>query len=243
MGLDAVKEVDEIRATLEPLGTAVRAAGEKKYLKSDLEFLGVTVPAVRRLAKAWLRERPGLRHAGVVALVEELWGRGVNELRRFAIELLTLRVDLLRVSDVKLLERLLRDSHTWAYVDAIAVHIAGDLVARHPSLADTLDRWARDGDFWIRRSALLALLLPLRDGAGDWDRFAGYADRMLEEKEFFVRKAIGWVLRETSKKRPGLVVGFVAEHVDRISGVSLREAVRHLEPAERDRLMAAYRAL
>jgi 3-methyladenine DNA glycosylase AlkD len=233
---------DGIRAALEPLGTTERAVGEKKYLKSDLEFLGVTVPEVRRVAKAWLRERPELRHGELVALVRELWGRGVNELRRFAIELLTLRLDLLRAADMEVLERLLRDSHTWAYVDAIAVHIAGDLAERYPSLADTLDRWARDGDFWIRRSAMLALLLPLRDGAGDWDRFAGYADRMLEDKEFFIRKAIGWVLREISKKRPDLVIGFVGERIDRISGVSLREAVRHLDAAERDRLLAAYRA-
>ena len=67
------------------------------------------------------------------------------------------------------------------------------------ALERTLDRWSRDEDFWIRRSAMLALLLPLRDGGGDWARFAGYADRLLEEKEFFIRKAICWVLRETSK--------------------------------------------
>ena len=96
-------------------------------------------------------------------------------------------------------------------------------------------------------SKLLALLLPLRDRGGArlsaaWDRFTGYADRMLEEKEFFIRKAIGWVLRETSKKRPELVVEFVGERVDRISGVAIREAVRHLGPVDRDRLMAAYRS-
>ena len=178
----AAAESEAIQAALAPLGTPERAAGEKKYLKSDLEFLGVTVPAVRKVAKAWLGERPGLKRAELGSLAEELWGRGVNELRRFAIELLTLRVDLLRAPDVKRLERLLRDSHTWAYVDALAVHVVGSLVERYPGLVRTLDRWARDGDFWIRRAAMLALLQPLRDGAGDWDRFAGYAEGMLEEK-------------------------------------------------------------
>lgn len=222
------REVDAIRASLEPQGTAERAAGEKKYLKSDLEFLGVGVPAIRRTAKAWLRERPGLRRAELQILAEELWGRRVNELRRFAIELLTLRVDLLRTGDMKLLERLLRDSHTWAYVDAIAVHLAGALVERYPGLGRTLDRWARDGDLWIRRSALLALLLGLRAGAGDWDRFAGYADRMLEEKEFFIRKAIGWALREYAKTEPDLVRVFALEHREQLSGLSFREATKHL---------------
>ncbi len=235
-------EADAIRELLEPLGTPARAEGEKRYLKSDLEFLGVTVPAGRKAAKKWLKERPGLTVTDLCSLVEELWGRGVNDLRRFAIEILTMRSDLLRAGDMKLLERLLRDSHTWAYVDAIAVHIAGGLLTRYRGLNRTLDRWARDDDFWIRRSAMLALLLPLRDGAGDWDRFAGYADSMLEEKEFFIRKAIGWILRETSKRRPELVAQFVGDRIDRVSGVTIREAVRYLDAADRERLMAAYRS-
>jgi len=240
--MNPAAETDRLRALLEPLGTAERAVGEKRYLKSDLEFLGVTVPAVRKAAKAWLGNRTDLKRGELRALAEELWGRGVNELRRFAIELLTLRADLLRAADMKLLERLLRHSHTWAYVDALAVHVVGGLVERYPSLESSLDRWARDDDFWIRRSAMLALLLPLRDGAGDWDRFAGYADRMLEEKEFFIRKAIGWVLREVSKTRPALVARFVSARTDRISGVTIREAVRHFDGDDRDRLMAAYRS-
>lgn len=65
---------------------------------------------------------------------------------------------------------------------------------------------------------------------------------MLDEKEFFIRKAIGWVLRETSKRRPRLVVDFVGERIDRIAGLTLREAVRHLDPAEAARLMAVYRS-
>ena len=235
-------ETDAIQETLGPLGTPERAEGEKRYLKSDLEFLGVGVPAVRKAARAWLRDRPDLERGDLLALVEELWRRRVNELCMFAIELLISRSDLLRAADLKLVERLLRRSHTWAYVDALAARVAGDLVVRYPSLEKTLDRWARDEDFWLRRSALLALLPPLREGGGDWERFAGYADRMLEEKEFFIRKAIGWVLRETSKKRPELVVEFVGERVDRISGVAIREAVRHLGPVDRDRLMAAYRS-
>jgi 3-methyladenine DNA glycosylase AlkD len=240
--MNPASETDAIQAMLVPLGTIERAEGEKKYLKSDLEFLGVGVPGVRRAAKAWLRERPDLWRDELRALAEELWGRDVNELCRFAIELLTLRSDLLRAADMKLLERLLRNSYTWAYVDAISVHVVGVLVERHHGLCRTLDRWARDDDFWIRRSAMLALLLPLRDGAGDWDRFAGYADNMLEEKEFFIRKAIGWVLREVSKKRPGCVARFVGDRIDRVSGVTLREAVRYLDKADRERLTTAYRS-
>ena len=71
-----------------------------------------------------------------------------------------------------------------------------------------------------------ALLLPLRRGEGDWERFAGYADAMLDEREFFFRKAIGWVLREVSKKHPERVRGFVKPRTGRKSGVTIGEAVK-----------------
>ena len=105
-----------------------------------------------------------------------------------------------------------------------------------------LDRWALDGDFWIRRSALLSLLVPLRRGGGDFERFARYADAMLEEREFFIRKAIGWVLRETGRRRPELVADWIEPRVGRASGVTVREAVKHLDPQRRAGIMAAYAA-
>jgi 3-methyladenine DNA glycosylase AlkD len=103
-----------------------------------------------------------------------------------------------------------------------------------------LDRWATDPDFWVRRASLLAELRSLKAGA-DMRPFLRRADRMLDEKEFFIRKAIGWVLREVGKKRPDEVVAWLAPRTGRTSGVTIREAVRYLPEAERDRLMAAYR--
>jgi DNA alkylation repair enzyme len=104
-------------------------------------------------------------------------------------------------------------------------------VERYPALTGTLDRWSADPDFWLRRSALLALLVPLRRGAGEFERFSRYADQMLDEREFFIRKAIGWVLRETGKRRPDLVAGWLAPRIGRVSGVTVREAVKPLPPS------------
>ena len=88
---------------------------------------------------------------------------------------------------------------------------------------------------------MLALLIPLRQGEGDFDRFGRYADGMLEEKEFFIRKAIGWVLREVSKKRPELVFDWIAPRTDRASGVTMREAVKYLPADRQEVLMSAYK--
>lgn len=217
--------------------------GAKAYLKSELEFLGVDTESLRREVKRLLREAAGLDRAGLLALVEGLWGRGVFELRAAAAEMLTMRVELLEARDLRFLEKLIRDSGTWALVDALAPSVAGPLVereeARHPEIGVVLDRWAADGDFWLRRAALLVHLLPLRRGAGDFDRFARYADGMLEEREFFVRKAIGWVLRDASRKDPERVARWVLPRARRASALTLREATRHLTPAQRQEILAA----
>jgi 3-methyladenine DNA glycosylase AlkD len=166
----------------------------------------------------------------------------VSEQRMAAIMLLESHLDLLKADDLALVERMIRGSFTWAYVDNLAATVAGALVERNPELAKELDRWAVDECFWVRRSAMLALLGPLRRGDGDWSRFVRYADAMLDEKEFFIRKAIGWVLRETSKKEPKRVREYVEKRLDRMSGVTFREAVKRLPERTREELTKAYKA-
>jgi 3-methyladenine DNA glycosylase AlkD len=156
-----------------------------------------------------------------------------------AVELLDLGVELLRPEDLRLVERLLRDSRTWALVDGLAASVAGPLVERNPELGAILDRWAVDDDVWLRRSSLLALLLPLRRGAGEFDRFSRYADVMLDEREFFIRKAIGGVLRETGRKRPDLVYAWLEPRASRASGITVREAVKYLSPEQRGAILSA----
>jgi 3-methyladenine DNA glycosylase AlkD len=149
---------------------------------------------------------------------------------------------LLLPADLPLFERLIRESKTWAYVDDLAINVVGPLVERRPALLAELDRWSTADDFWIRRSSLLALLRPLRSGAGDFARFARYAETMLTEREFFIRKAIGWVLRETSKKRPDLVYEWLLPRCAIASGVTVSEAVKYVSPKQRAALLSAYRS-
>ena len=228
-----------IEASLRGLGTPQRAASEKAYLKSDLEFTGTAVPAVRATARAWCRSRPDLTHDELIAVTEALWARPVHECRMAAVELLDANAGLLQPGDAALIERMLRSARTWALVDGLASNVMGTLTERHPELTADLDRWAGDDDFWLRRSAMLALLVPLRRGEGDFGRFTRYADQMLEEKEFFIRKAIGWILRDTAKRRPEMVAAWLEPRAHRASGVTMREAVKPLPPEVAARLLAA----
>ena len=186
------------------------------------------------------RQHPRLDRITLLELVERLWQPRVFESRMIAVLLLDAYGPLLEPVDIGLLERLIRESKTWAFVDELAIAITGRLVERAAKLLTKLDRWSRDDDFWIRRSSMLALLPPLRRGAGDFSRFARYAKSMLEEREFFIRKAIGWVLRETSKKRPDLVYEWLLPRAGRASGVTVREAVKYLSPAQRGEVLARY---
>ena len=232
---------EEIEARLRALGTPERAAREQRYLKSSLDFLGATVWQIRAEVKAYLADANRLDHDALLALVDALWAEPVHERRMAATVLLELRSGLLDASDLPVVERLIRESLTWALVDGLSADVVGDILDRDTARTITvLDRWAADDDFWLRRSALLAWLRPLRDGA-PLDRFLTYADRMLDEREFFIRKAIGWVLREVGKRRPDEVSHWLAPRTHRASGVTMREATKRLPVADRERLMLAYR--
>jgi 3-methyladenine DNA glycosylase AlkD len=239
--VSAAAVADRLEASIASLGTPERAIQEKRYLKSELDFLGATVWQIRVAVKAAEGGIGDLDHDRLLALADALWSTPVHERRMAAVFLLAHRSALLGVDDLPIIERLLRDSRTWALVDALAVDVVGAILAADvPGATIVLDRWAADADFWIRRSALLAWLRPLRAG-GQLDRFLSYADAMLDEKEFFIRKAIGWVLREVGKRRPDKVADWLAPRTHRSSGVTLREAVRYLPDNQAERLTAAYR--
>jgi 3-methyladenine DNA glycosylase AlkD len=233
---------DELEQRLAALGTAERAEKEKAYLKSDLAHLGVSVPATRRATRDVVGALPTRTHDDVVALAGALWSRPVHECRMSAVEVLELGVGGLGPDDLPLLEAMLRDARTWALVDGLSASVVGALVERHPQLGDTLDRWVTDDDVWLRRSALLALLVPLRRGDGDPDRFFRYADALLADRSFWVRKAIGWVLRDTARRRPALVADWLAPRAARAAGLTVREAVKPLPPEQRDAILTAHRA-
>jgi 3-methyladenine DNA glycosylase AlkD len=233
--VDAVHTID---AALRDLADPVRAEQEKRYLKSELTHLGVPVPAIRKVAVSSAR---GLSREEALALAADLWREPVHEWRMAAVEVLIRNAPLLTAGDLDTVERLIRESHTWAYVDALAVKVVGALVPRYPPLATTLDRWVRDENFWIRRTALLALLPGIRSGDGDLARLSAYGDALVGEREFFIRKALGWVLRELAKTNPDWVTAWVRDHVTVVSGVTIREAVRHLPEKDREHLLTTYR--
>jgi 3-methyladenine DNA glycosylase AlkD len=239
---NAVHLAEKLERELRAVGGPERAAGAKAYLKSDLEFIGVAARPLRAVARTFLVDHPEIDHTSLIELVQALWERPVFDLRAMAVALLERRTKDLVTGDLDLVEDLLRRSQTWALVDWLCTKVAAPLVERDPGATTVvLERWSRDEDFWIRRSSLLAQLPALRAGGGDFELFASFASRMVGEKEFFVRKAIGWVLRDVSRKRPDLSFGFLSEHINEVSGLTLREGSKYLSRKQRQALSRARR--
>lgn len=224
---------ESIAVALRAHADAERARHEKAYLRSDLEHLGVRVPVVRRELLAQLRDDPVADRADLIARCEALWRRGVHELRLAAAELAAAEQARFEPSDLDRLARWIVEARTWALVDVLAPRAVGPLIARDPGLDRVMAAWAAHADPWLRRAALLAYLLPLRRGDPVFDRFAALADALLEDSSFWVRKALGWTLRERTKCCPDEVVTWLAPRRDRVSRLTLREAVRRLPDALR----------
>lgn len=262
--------VARLRQTLPHLGDPGRAEQARRYLKSNLEFWGVALPELRVELKQALSALPhaprraspaerGARAEAVLTLAEALWTYPVHELRVMAMLLLEHEGPALTGAGVppadKVLLRLdplIRDSRTWAYVDSLAVHTVGVIVDAERAVVNevpadnrpgvlVLDRWIDDPDFWVRRTALLALLQGVRKKRPDLRRLFRYAERLLPEREFFLRKAVGWTIREVGDRDPDAAAAFVAEHALVMSGLSFREATRKLTPDVQARLGALRR--
>lgn len=229
--MNPAAEAALLLAQLTEAGTPERAEGGKAYLKSSLHFVGSGVPAMRTIVKGWLRAHPALTHDELFAVADALWAHPVHECRLAAIELLVQRPRLLSAADIPWIERTLRDCHTWALVDPLAGWVTAELADRDPqAVVPHLDRWIRDDDFWIRRSGLLARRVLLRHDRG-LDEFFAAAEVLLPEREFFIRKVIGWVLRDVAARHPQRVSAWLRANMAQMNLVTLREPLRRLPDA------------
>ncbi|MGN7861557.1 DNA alkylation repair protein [Microbacterium sp. 22303] len=215
---------DAIREVLRDAADPALAPGQQAYMKSAMPFLGVRVPDVRRLSREAARgvtDADELREAAL-----DLWRGAEHREERYAAQALIAlrplrgRLDLLDVH-----EEMIRSGAWWDHVDEVA-HRLADLLDTHPAeLAVELRVWADDEDFWIRRAAIIAQLQ--RKDRVDHALLSDVIEANLGEDEFFIRKAIGWALRDHARADPDWVRTFVDAHPD-LSPLSRREALKHL---------------
>lgn len=194
------------------------AAPMRAYLRDQFPFLGIQ----RKKRDELDRELIGEAHPA--ALARALWKLPEREYQYFAVKFLRKHQKELDASFIDVAEELITTKSWWDTVDDLAVNVVGGLVTRFPALRKTMDAWAKSDHLWLARTAILHQN-KYRDRT-DATRLFRYCEARASEKEFFIRKAIGWALREYSATDPEAVRGFV-ERV-RLSPLSEREALRKL---------------
>ncbi len=227
MVLQTEEMVAFVAAGLARLADPESARGMAAYMKTDMPCYGVKKPQRMPVFEAMVEAFPVTSAAEYEAAVRALWRQPHREEKYFAISLARHHERFIELPRLDLYRRLIVEGAWWDFVDEIAAHLVGHLFARHPGeVGQVLDRWIDDEDLWLRRTAILA---QLRHGADtDATRLFDYCLRRAHEREFFIRKAIGWALREYAKSDPDAVRRFVGAHEDQLSGLSRREALKHI---------------
>ncbi len=228
--------VGAIRAALASAGDPDRAAGQQRYMKSAMPYRGLTSPELRALLRPLLADRslaPASREAWE-ADVRALWDGAAYREERYAALALTGHRAARGWQDpdtLGLYRYLVETGAWWDYVDVVAADRVGPILLRHRAVVTPVMRAdAVDGHLWVRRTAILAQLKHREQT--DLELLSDVIDANLEGstfgQEFFVRKAIGWALRQHARVDPQWVRTFVDSRGDRLSGLSRREALKHL---------------
>ncbi|WP_242497489.1 DNA alkylation repair protein [Nocardioides oleivorans] len=227
--------VGAVRAALADGGDAARAAQQQAYMKSALPYAGFAAPELKALLGPILAEHRFIDRAQWEDAVLELWDDvSVREEWYAAIALLRHRSyrQWLDPGLLPLLEHLVRTGAWWDVVDEVAGHLVGQVLLDHRVVVTpVMDAWSVDPDsMWVRRTAMIAQLRHEDETDTDLlDRaLVANLDDTAFGREFFVRKALGWALRQHARTDPAWVLSFVGTHADRLSGLSRREALKHL---------------
>ncbi|MFE0440913.1 DNA alkylation repair protein [Streptomyces nigra] len=203
-----------------------RAAAMRAYMKDVAPFLGIPSPERRALSRSVLQGTPRPDERDCTAVALRCWRLPEREYQYFAVDLLRRHVRRLSSGFLPVARHLVTTVPWWDTVDALAAHVVGGLVAADPALTADMDAWIEDDDLWVVRTALLhQLRYGERTDAG---RLFAYCLRQSGHPDFFVRKAIGWCLREYAKTDPDAVRDFLAREGGRFAPLSVREALKNI---------------
>ena len=224
---------ETLRARLAAIGDPVRAAGQQAYMKSAMPYFGVSTVPLRQACKAAFKDLAWPDSATWQADVLAIWrGATHREERYAAVELSGVRAAraFQHMDAIGMYEEMIVTGAWWDYVDAIAgQRLWAILENDREAMRGTMLAWSRDRDMWKRRSAIICQLRAKANT--DLDLLYACIEPSLDSKEFFLRKAIGWALRQYAWTDPAEVRRYVAANEGRLSGLSKREALKNVGAA------------
>ena len=202
------------------------AIAQKQYMKNKFEFYGIKSPLRRELQKLFLVQKYLPAKEELEFIVKELWLIPQRELQYFTQELVQKYSKQFTKEDIELFEFMIINKSWWDSIDFIAVNLLGVYFEKYPKQIEPyIKKWLKSDNIWLQRSAVLFQLKYKQQlNTGLLTRII---NSLLGSKEFFINKAIGWILREYGKVNPLWVKEFVANTA--LSNLSRREAMRLLK--------------
>ncbi|MFI5282855.1 MAG: DNA alkylation repair protein [Candidatus Dormibacterales bacterium] len=218
-----------VRSGLARVANPAKAPAMQAYMKSVMPYYGVNLPEVRTVCKQVFAEQPPATCAEWQAAVLDLWrGARYREERYAAMHLLALKEHAVcrTPAILPMLEEMITTGAWWDCVDELA-HVVGELLRSHPKeLRRVMRSWSTDPNLWKRRVSIICQLAFKRDT--DLRLLYANIEPNLADGDFFIRKAIGWALRQYAWTDPEEVARYVREHEGRLSGLSRREALKNI---------------
>ncbi len=196
-----------------------------KYMRDQFAYLGIPSPQRKALARELFQTLGLLKEPIDAQLVHDLWNLPEREYQYVALDYLDRQRKKLTPTHADLLEHCVTHKSWWDTIDPLS-HVAGALVKLHPVTLERIESWSSHENFWLRRISILHQLSFKRDT--DEVRLFKYILLNAHDTEFFIRKAIGWALREYSYTSPDAVRKFVQDHAQELSNLSKREALKAL---------------
>jgi len=221
--------VRTVRRALAEAADPTKAAAMQTYMKSAMPYRGVSAPVLKLVCRNAFKAHPLVTAAEWRRVVLDLWRHAEFREERYAAVLLTQARsyrEFQTYSSLRLLEEMIVTGAWWDFVDTLAGHNLGDILRADPrKMKPLMRRWARDADMWKRRSAILCQLGFKRET--DLDLLYDCIEPNLSHKDFFIRKAIGWALRQYAWTDPKEVKRYVKANKARLSPLSVREALKN----------------
>ena len=223
--------IREIRQALADNANPEKAVGMRAYMKSEMPYRGVQTPIRRKLLRAIFKSHPIAEQSDWRDAVLELWRDAeYREERYAALELAGAGqyAGFRTFNTLPMFEEMVVTGAWWDFVDEISTHRLRELLERYPKgMSRRMRAWSRDPDMWKRRSSIICQIN--RKVETDLDLLFECIEPNLSHGDFFVRKAIGWALRDLAWTDLQTVEAYVDQHYDQLSPLSRREALKNAE--------------
>jgi len=217
----------QFRDYLCPMGNPANAAPMKAYMKDKFDYLGIKAKPRQEALKAFIRQNGLPQPEKVDACIREFWEMPEREFQYCAMELLEKAHRKAPDDALPLYLYMTVTKSWWDTVDMIAPKLIGKFLAKRPEQEAPLSKeWREDENIWLKRTALL--FQRSRKAKTNWPLLQENIEACIGQPDFFIRKAIGWVLREYGKVNPQAVLQFVDQHPE-LSPLSKKEALKHLK--------------